>query len=73
MKPNRQNGREWRVFHDSLKGASGDRTGWLGWKDSNFHMAELKHSEPPLRYQPLPAVRTDVVAGASEESKRPGG
>ena len=33
MKPNGQNGPEWRVLHDSLEGASGDRTGWLGWQD----------------------------------------
>ncbi len=29
-----------RVFHDSLEGASGDRTGWLGRQDSNLGMAE---------------------------------
>jgi hypothetical protein len=40
MKPNRQNGREWRVFHDRVKRALGDCTGWLGRQDSNRHMAE---------------------------------
>ncbi len=35
-----------RAFHDSLEGASGDRTGWLGWKDSNFEIPETRKAGP---------------------------
>jgi hypothetical protein len=40
VKPNGQNSPQWRVFHDSVERPLGDRTGWLGWQDSNLRMAE---------------------------------
>ena len=50
MKPNGQNGPEWRVFHDSVERMLGDRTGWLGREDSNLRMAESK-SRPPQSHR----------------------
>ena len=50
MKPNGQNGPEWRVFHDSVERMLGDRTGWLGGRISNLRMAESK-SRPPQSHR----------------------
>jgi hypothetical protein len=53
-----------------LEGASGDRTGWLVWQDSNLRKAELKRSEPPLTCRWNGASFGPVMGIANDEGPR---